>query len=330
MPPPDLPSPASRLHPGMVIGAFEVVDLLGSGAFSEVYRVRMVATGQLLALKLLTSMRPSAKKRFRRELGALVALRHPNVVRCRGSLEVVGCPSILMDCVEGPNLRQWMHQPKGFTAGLAERLQLVRDATAGVMHLHAKGLVHRDLKPENILLAPRGRGFTAQVTDLGLVRDASLPEQDGLTRTGAMMGTVGYMAPEQAIDAKRVGPAADLFAIGCILYELMTGCRAFPGANHFSVVQRMLDCDFVEVPRVVAGLPTALTDTIHACLHPTPSQRPDSAVTLLARLSRVDLTGIPLPPEMANPTGTTLGPAPTGVPESESMSTWSTGDWGDT
>ena len=229
MPPEELPLPQ--------VPGYEVEAVLGHGGMGVVFRARHLRLGRLVALKMTLAgsyAGPPERERFRREAEAIAALRHANVVQVYDVGDWAGRPYFTMELVEGGSLAQKLAgapQPARQAAALLATL-------AEAMHAaHQGGIVHRDLKPANILFTADG---TPKVTDFGLAR--RLEGGAGLTLSGVPLGTPSYMAPEQARGQSRaVGPAADVYALGAILYELLTGRPPFRAETPAETVQQVVE-----------------------------------------------------------------------------------------
>jgi serine/threonine protein kinase len=221
--PPDRPRP-----PG-----YEVLGELGRGGMGVVYRAVHVALNRPVALKVLRAgdfAGPEELVRFRRESEATARLQHPNVVQIFEVGEVGGRPFLALEYLGGGTLAGKLGGNPLEPRAAAE---LVRTLTSAVGHAHAKGVVHRDLKLSNILLAADG---TPKVADFGL---AKLPRPGETTQSGAIIGTPVYMAPEQAGGSGAVGPSADIYSLGAILYELLTGRPPFVGATPLDTLEQV-------------------------------------------------------------------------------------------
>jgi WD40 repeat protein/predicted Ser/Thr protein kinase len=284
------------------IPGYEILCELGRGGVGIVYLARQTALGRLVALKMLligTPLAPSDLARFRTEAEALAKLQHPNVVQIYDIGEHGGRPYFAMEYVAGPNLdkqQDGMPQPAQDAAQLVEQL-------ARTMHtVHQHGVIHRDLKPANILLAPdrepamtaarpgpvpglRLQELTPKITDFGLAK--KLDEKRGQTVTGTIMGTPSYMAPEQAQgQIEHVGPAADIYSLGAILYELLTGRPPFLGASLLETLEQVRTQPPVSPNRLQPRLPRDLTTICLKCLEKDPRQRYATAVELADDLRR--------------------------------------------
>ena len=202
----------------------EVLDWIGSGGMGSVYRARRRADGTVVALKLLPRAlagRPEFVERFGREARALERLRHPNIVGIHAHGQQGGFCYLMMEHVDGPNLRQAMRSGR-FSA--AQSLEIVPSICSALQYAHSQGVLHRDLKPENLLLDAEGRVKIADFGIAKIVGDASgAPGEITLTRTGGRLGTPHYMAPEQIERPEWVDHRADIYSVGVVFYELLTG-----------------------------------------------------------------------------------------------------------
>jgi serine/threonine protein kinase/Flp pilus assembly protein TadD len=264
------------LSPGTRLGPYEIASLLGVGGMGEVYKARDPRLGRDVAIKVLPESMagdPSRLHRFEQEARAVAALSHPNIV----AIFDVGAgdhPYLVTELLDGETLRAVVARgPLSLTRATEIALQIV----AGLAAAHDRGIVHRDLKPENIFLT-RDRGV--KILDFGLAKAIS-PAQAGLhdvdvtrasaTLAGLVMGTAGYMSPEQ-VRGQAADPRSDIFACGAILYEMVTGQRAFQGASPadtMSAVLREQPTDLV----LRSGTPPALARLVRRCLEKDPADR---------------------------------------------------------
>ena len=251
------------LNPGQEIDRYVVEGLIGTGGTAVVYRVRHASLGTAHALKVLSVTSPIIRKRMMQEGQVQAALRHLNVVAVTDVLDVNGDPGLLMEYIEGPALDEALQQYR-LDPSAAELLFL--GILSGVRHAHRHGLVHRDLKPANVLLARTEEGFVPKVTDFGLAKVLQSQKEIGHTRAGVAMGTPAYMAPEQIRDASTVDQRADIFSLGAILYELVTGQRAFPGEQALSVYNAVIDGAYRPPREHAPNLPDHLEAAIRGCL----------------------------------------------------------------
>ncbi len=284
------------LSPGQIIDRYEVEGVIGRGGTAVVYRVRHRQLNTLHALKVLSITSPAIRERMILEGRVQASLRHLNVVAVTDVLEVDGMPGLLLEHIEGPSLEDALRKYK-LTVADAEVLFL--GVLAGVRHAHHHGLVHRDLKPANVLLAQTPEGYVPKVTDFGLAKvlqgDAEAPSS---TRTGTAMGTPHYMAPEQIRDARHVDQRADIFSLGCILYELVTGERAFPGEDALTVYNAVVSGNYIPTRHFVPDLPEPFDVAIRGSLVLDPRRRIPDCAKLLEVLRGVETWD---PPELEKP-----------------------------
>jgi serine/threonine-protein kinase len=204
------------------IGGYRLVDFLGAGGMGEVYRAVHVKLGRVVAIKVLSAsgQGPGFLPRFENEARLQATLQHPNIATLYDFFEFEGRPSIVMEFVEGQSLAEILGLRWRLPAD--EALGILRDIASAIAYVHEKGIVHRDIKPANIRLTPNG---TVKVLDFGIAKDASVP---GLTQTGLVVGTPQYLAPEQ-FTSGRASPQSDVWALGVLLYEMVTGRLPFEG-----------------------------------------------------------------------------------------------------
>jgi WD40 repeat protein/tRNA A-37 threonylcarbamoyl transferase component Bud32 len=264
-----------------VVPGYEVEAELGRGGMGVVYRARHRALKRTVALKMIRVGLAGAleRARFRAEAEAVARLQHPNIVQIHEVGESGGLPFCALEFVEGDSLaRKLADTPLTPTeaAALVEKL-------AGAMHLaHSRNVIHRDLKPANVLLLPDG---TPKVTDFGLAR--LLDADDGQTRIGDVMGTPAYMAPEQAEGhSHRVGPAADTYALGAILYECLTGRPPFRGTSIGETLDQVRTREPVTPQLLQPAVPRDLATICLKCLRKEPAARYASAQYLADDLRR--------------------------------------------
>ncbi len=277
--PPSLPLPSNAPTPssGQQLGRYVLGEELGRGGMGVVFRAVDPALKRDVAIKVLADhrfQRPKARARFEREAHAAARLRHPGIVAVHDVGEHEGRPYFVMDLVPGDTLADRLLR------GLrrAELLRIVRDVALALAHAHADGLVHRDVKPGNILIDANER---ALLTDFGLVHDASDGE-GSLTEAGEVLGTVSYMAPEQIqAEPGGVGPAADAWALGTILYEGVARRPAFPGGSPIEVMARIIEgIPPPPLREVDPRIARPLADLVERCISPDPARRP--SVTAIA------------------------------------------------
>jgi WD40 repeat protein len=293
------PSRSSPAEPGPlpVIPGCEVLELLGRGGMGVVYRARQLALGRVVALKMIHASDSHYASRLRAEASALARLQHPNIVQIHQLGEHDGQPFLVLEYLDGGTLRQRCGKPEDPRAA-ARIVQTLADA---IHAAHQQGITHRDLKPANVLLTRDG---VPKITDFGLARLDALPVDltaskggampEALTTSGQLLGTPHYMAPEQA-DRRLgpVGPAADVYALGVILYELLTGRPPFDGPTALTVVRRLLSEEALSPSRLQPGVPRDLVTICLHCLEKEPGKRYASALDLREDLRRF-LAGEPI------------------------------------
>jgi tetratricopeptide (TPR) repeat protein/TolB-like protein len=266
---------------GTQLGPYEIVCPLGAGGMGEVYRARDHRLGRDVALKVLPeAFAGSAERlaRFEREARAVAALAHPNVLAIHDFGKERGTPYAVMELLEGETLRQRVAR-----AALPWRkaLAIAAAIAEGLAAAHAKGIVHRDLKPENVFLTTDGR---VKILDFGLARTEPEPGPQaetgpyapGLTETGAVMGTVGYLSPEQ-VRGEAVDARSDLFSLGCVLHELLTGRQPFQRRTRADSLAAALHEDPPELAAAAKGVPAGLERVARRCLEKNPEERFQSA-----------------------------------------------------
>ncbi|MSQ03334.1 MAG: serine/threonine protein kinase [Myxococcales bacterium] len=269
-----------QVDTGRMIERYVVEGVLGSGGMATVYLVRHRHLGTQHALKVLTHLGPSAELRLMLEGKVQAALHHPNVVAVTDILDVGGTPGLLMEYVPPPSLAAWLaeHQPS-----LEQAESLFRGIVDGVRHAHRYGLVHRDLKPSNVLLARYdGECLVPKVCDFGLAKLLSdEPAVMGQTRSGLTMGTPLYMAPEQFRDAKKVDRRADMFSLGCILYELLAGRPPFAWTDFIQLYNEITGREY---PRLPDHVPERMVEAVDGLLDPDRDTRLADCDALLSVL----------------------------------------------
>jgi serine/threonine-protein kinase len=251
------------------VPGYRVEALLGHGGMGVVYRARHLRLGRAVALKMLLGgpcARREELKRFLREAQAVAGLRHSNIVQIYDCGEVDGRPYFTMELVEGGNLAD---QIRGVPQPARRSATLVATLADAIHSAHESKIVHRDLKPSNILIAKDG---TPKITDFGLAR--RLEGDAGLTLSGAPLGTPSYMAPEQARgDKSAIGPATDVYALGAILYELLTGLSPFRADTAAGTLHLVLTAEPISPAQLNPLVPRDLTTICLKCLSKEPGRR---------------------------------------------------------
>lgn len=262
----------------LILGGYTILDKIGAGGMGQVYKALHRRMDRLVAIKTLpaTSMKdPAAVARFEREVRAAAKLRHPNVVAADDADQAGGVHFLVMEFVDGRDLAAVVK--KSGPLPIAAATSYVLQAARGLEFAHTQGVVHRDIKPANLLLDKQG---VVKILDLGLARiDAGVEPaaQAELTGTGAIMGTVDYMAPEQSLDTRSADAKADVYSLGCTWYRLVTGENPFRGET---VVQKILAHREQPVPSLAAlrpEMPPALDALCRRMMAKNPANRPSMA-----------------------------------------------------
>lgn len=297
---PDISSPDSeqaskpiRSAVPMQIGRFEILEQLGVGGFGVVFRAHDPMMRRDVAIKiprpeLLGS--PEAIERFEYEAAAVAQLEHPNIVPvfdsdCDGVL-----PYIVMPYIPGKTLARWRAEEREVSPRMAA--EIVRQLARGIAHAHARGVLHRDVKPGNVLLAAREStaagdepSFVPRLTDFGLAKCTDVDQQ--ITRTGTVIGTICYMSPEQAEGrSEEITARSDVYGLGAVLYELLTGAPPFRGTNHLQTMQNILRDDPPSLRTASLKIPVDLEVICLKCLEKAPANRYPSAGALADDLQK--------------------------------------------
>ena len=259
-------------------GRYRVERVLGEGAMAKVLLAQDTELGREVAVKILDeklAADPSFRARFAREARVAAGLSHPNVVTVYDVGEDDGSPFIVMELVSGRTLEERLRRDGALSAN--DVLAIARQVCAGLEHAHANGLVHRDLKPGNLIERDDG---TVKIADFGIARAVEGTE---LTEAGTVVGTAAYLAPEQA-EAGTVTPATDLFALGAVLYELLTGHQPWKIDSLGELAARR----DVPPPELPPETPLGLRTAIERCLLPEAEDRPSSAAEVAQLLEEGD------------------------------------------
>jgi serine/threonine-protein kinase len=269
------------------LGSYRVLKVLGAGGMGVVYQARQARPQRLVALKMILAGARGGERlaRFRSETEVVARLQHPNIVQVYEVGEHDGRPYFAMEFLGGGSLGQKLAAAPLTVRAAAE---LAAALARAVQHAHERGVVHRDLKPANVLLTADG---TPKIVDFGLAKllegDPGTPPAEYQTESGAILGTPGYMAPEQALGrGKEIGPAADGYALGAILYEALTGRPPFKGATVLETLEQVRSQDPVAPSRLRPGLPRDLQTICLKCLEKEPGRRYASAQELADDLGR--------------------------------------------
>jgi serine/threonine protein kinase len=280
------------MHRGdRIAGRFDVIGEAGRGGMGTVFRAHDRKRRCDVALKVIAAEGLDSAPRFQREAEILAGVRHENIVEYVSHGETPdGLCYLVMEWVDGEDLRRRLERG-GVTP--AEAVTIARQVAAALVALHAAGVVHRDVKPSNLMLVD-GR---VKLVDLGVARIAG--ENVALTLTGTMIGTAGYMSPEQARGDKDVDARADLFALGCVLHECLTGVPAFAGATTYVTRAKVLLHDPPRVRQLAPGLPPPLEALVLQLLAKRPEDRPADAAVVERALAALDTLPTAVPVQVA-------------------------------
>jgi len=271
---------STRVQPGDVIAErFEVESFAGEGGMGTLYRARDRQTGAAVAMKCVLGVGQSPA-RFVREARALAELRHPAIVRyvAHGSTPA-GEPYLVMEWLDGEDLARTLSRG---ALTVDQSVELGRRVAGALAHAHAHGIVHRDLSPANLFLVD-GQIERVKVLDFGLVR-LRADTQQKLSHEGGPVGTLGYMAPEQARGAQDVDARADLFSLGCVLFECLTGRPPFWAEHYLAVLAKIVVADVPRVRELQPGVPQALDALLARLLAKDRDSRPPSADSVVEEL----------------------------------------------
>jgi tRNA A-37 threonylcarbamoyl transferase component Bud32 len=308
---------AGRQAVSEVLGdRYEILGKLGAGAFGEVYEAKDTTLGRKVAIKRIRldafaegPELEEVKQRFVREAQTAAKLRHPNVVTIHDIAARGSSSFMVMELVEGRTLQAILRE-KG-RLSLPETLRILDQAADALDFAHAQGVVHRDVKPANLMVEPSGR---VKVMDFGIAKASSSGD---ITKTGAIMGTPNYMSPEQARGDK-VDGRADLFSLGCILYESLSGRRPFLGDSLTAILMKILTEPPPPIDFAALSLPAPLGDVVRRVLAKEPSERFPSGRALVEAAEKAaaldappTVVSAPLP--VPRPTADTRGASPLGV-----------------
>jgi Serine/threonine protein kinase len=272
------------------IGKYHIVEVVGEGAMGVVYRATDSVLDRTVAIKVMSASiarQEDLRKRFLREAQAAGSLQHPNVVTIYDLGEVEGHLFIAMEFVYGTDLEQMLSLSEPMK--LQTKLDIIVDVLTGLAYAHRKGIVHRDIKPANIRVGEDGR---AKIMDFGVAHLAS----SSITRTGLVVGTPSYMAPEQVMGQKAL-PETDIFAVGAVLYQLLTGMKPFESPTLQSLFYKIVTDMPRSVVEIMPGLPPALDRITMKALAKDAANRYNNALDMANEISavRAELSGAPHP-----------------------------------
>ena len=280
------------IQAGTRIDDYQIVKLIGSGGMGEVYRARDLRLARDVAIKVLprfVGLHPERLQRFEREARAAAALNHPNILAIHQMGMHEGAPYLVSELLEGSTLREQMRQsPLSLRIAVAYGVQIA----SGLAAAHEKGIVHRDLKPENLFVTREGR---VKILDFGLAKLIGVEQVCGggeTTKQGQVMGTAGYMSPEQ-VRGEPLDARSDIFAFGAVLYEMLSGKRAFQKPTPAETMTAILNEEPGSISHLVPDLVPALQRVVRRCLEKNREQRFRSASDLAFALEELSDSAMP-------------------------------------
>jgi len=280
----------------LLLGSYVVLERLGEGGMGSVFKARHQKLDRTVAVKMIRKDKdgsPDAVRRFRREIEAASRLQHPNIVQALDADQNGDALFLVMELVEGTDLARLVKKNGPLPVGQA--CNAIRQAALGLQHAHEKGLVHRDIKPANLMVSKAG---VVKVADLGLARwkreEGEESASRGITREGSVIGTVDYLAPEQATDSRSVDIRADLYSLGCAFYYLLTGQVPFPGGQAIEKLYRHRFEEPKPLAEVRPETPAAVIAVVRRLMAKKPEERyqtPAEVATELEQLMRSGFKG---------------------------------------
>jgi tRNA A-37 threonylcarbamoyl transferase component Bud32/tetratricopeptide (TPR) repeat protein len=261
------------------VGKYKILGKIGQGAMGEVYRAQDPFLNRQVALKVVSpalGSNPQFRRRFEREAQSAAQLNHPNIITVFDFGEEAGVAYMAMELLEGRDLKDALAAQ---TSSLSDKIDLVLQICEGLAFAHGKGIIHRDLKPGNIHIQPNGQ---VKILDFGLAR----VETSEMTRTGTVLGTPYYMSPEQ-VQGRKAGPPSDVFSLGSIFYEALTGQRPFSAGSSHEIYNRILRDDPVPIRELAPDTPDLVAAVVERALSKDPAQRFADAGAMAATLRKV-------------------------------------------
>jgi len=288
------------LAAGTRLGPYEIIAPLGEGGMGEVYRARDARLDRVVAIKVLSETLAgdsSFRQRFQTEARAISQLSHPHICTLHDIGEHHGATFLVMELIEGETLADRLRRQPGQALPVVEALRLGGQIAVALAAAHRRGIVHRDLKPGNVMLAKASGGHVdAKLLDFGLAKvqpkvnaDSATTTPPGVTAPGTVLGTFQYMSPEQ-IEGVEADARSDVFALGCVLYEMLSGRPAFEGKSRTAVMASILERDPVAVSTVQPLVPALVSNVVARCLAKDPEARWQGAADVSAALRLADGT----------------------------------------
>lgn len=268
-------------------GKYRIVRRIGVGGMGSVYEAKHAGLGTPVAIKVLLPQLakvPTVADRFRREAQVSATLKSPHVIQVTDVDQLPdGRPYLVMELLVGESLEDLLEKSK--TLSREEAVDLGLQILLGLECAHALGVVHRDLKPGNVFLDTRGEGRVAKLLDFGVAKVKATPEFQALTRPGMVMGTPEYMAPEQAFSADQADARSDIYSVGVMLYEMLSGALPAEGSLPIAVAHLVMTNQVRPLSELCPGLPQGLVNLVHRAMQPDRSARFESALEMRRALS---------------------------------------------
>ena len=259
------------IQPGTIIKSFEIIEQVGRGGMAEVYKARHVDLDVNVAIKFIRMERfpqdilHSVVKRFQNEAKKMAQLSHPNIAKVTDYGVYKGIPFLVMEYLPGGTLKKYMGKPMPYQ----QATRLLLPVANALAYAHSKGVIHRDVKPTNILLSETDQPM---LSDFGVAKMIGSDQTQGLTATGASIGTPEYMAPEQAL-GKKIDQRVDIYSLGVILYELVTGGRPYTADTPMGIINKLINEPAPDPTRLIKGIPQEVKQVLDKALAKEPGKR---------------------------------------------------------
>src|SRR5262245_37845667 len=270
------------------IGKYEVIEHIASGGMGAVYRALDTETNRPVALKVLMpelAVKPAILERFRRETASGVKLRHENIVSMYEFGEANGTHYLAMEYVDGKDLHDYITRHGRLKPEVAR--DIIVQAARALDHADRKGIVHRDIKPSNFLITEDNGRLLVKLTDMGLAKQIR-EDEFRVTRLGTTVGTVDYMAPEQARNSASADIRSDIYSLGCTLYHMLAGCAPFPEGSMAERIYKHVEADPPDIRTLNPDVPAALVTVLGKMLQKRPENRYQSPFDLVQDLENLD------------------------------------------